>query len=617
MSEVKGGLTARCFLILTFLAFITSSINIWANISIGTTLLSSYALIVIAAQLSRFFGSPFTVQELSTLLVGMGAIQFNYGISRIFNAYFAQSPILSTFGIEKLPYWSAILPESGFYISRSFWHPVVRKIFLKLDDLLLPSLQMIAGLSLGILNKIIYVDEEKLPYPGVQVQAELCSTLAEGERLRMFIFNISFFTAFLYGVFIYILPSILPTFRAVQSLWFDLSYWLQLFLPGACLGVSVHLPLLLPGLYLPPIVIFSQLIGSIAVWIFGNWYIVTNGITEFSKIYSLGMPISHIYRWAYMYVWMMPMIGLAIFIGLSSLRPSIVARAFSTLRRSRASSIEARVFSIWLVIIPFACIVLSNLLSIWYWAPDYPMFPWLPAAFTIVISLAQSLLIGLANGTGVNVRIPENLDKLMLVATGYQGINGWLVSPVVISPSFGGYVDSNFKLSQLTRSSFTDYLKVFFLIGPVSVIFSILITQVLWGMAPIPSEEYPWSSVEWPRRVVERAIWITRPPGVFRLDWMIYGILLGAAIYMPLYLLHLPANRILVSLFAGMGTLPPMAISMVIGYCIRLILQRLIGKERFRNYRYTIVAGLAAGTGFSSAIGVSCLLIIRSVTMHI
>jgi len=570
MSEIKGGFTLRSFLILVFLAFIVCSINTWTDISIGVSLLSSYALIVIAAQLSRFFGSPLTAQELSTLLVGLGAIQFNYGISRIFEAYLNQNHILTSFGIEKLPYWVSILPETGFYASRSFWHPVSRTIFLRLDNLLLPGLQAIAGLSLGILNKIIYVDQEKLPYPQVQVDAELCLTLSEGERTKISIFNLSFLVAFLYGVFIYILPSIAPAFRGIQSLWFDLSSWVQTFFPGACFGVSAHLPLLLPGLYLPPIVIFSQFIGSMAVWVFGNWYVVTNGLTEFSKIYSFGMPISHIYRWAYMYVWLMPMMGLGIFIGLSSLRPSILSRVYSSLGR-KGAGIEGKIFSIWLVVIPFACVILSNLLVIWYRAPDYPLFPWLPAAFSIIVSLSQSLLLGLANGTGVSVRIPENIDKLILVATGYQGTNGWLLSPVIISPSFGGYVDSNYKLSQLTRSSFVDYLIMYFVIGPISIVFSLLITQVLWSISPIPSEDYPWSAVDWPRRVVERIMWITRPPGVFRLDWMMYGVLLGAAIYIPLYFLHLPASRILVSLYAGMSMLPPMAVNMLIGYFIRLL----------------------------------------------
>ena len=472
----------------------------------------------------------------------------------------------------------------------------------------------LAGLSLGILNKILYVDQERLPYPGVQVNAALCSTIAEREESRFFAFSVSLIIAFLYGVFMYIFPVLL-NFRIIPSLWFDLSPWIQQFLPGACFGVATNLPALLPGLYLPATVIVSQLVGSIAVWVFGNWYVVTHGITEYSRMYTPGMPIYYIYMFAFQYVWMMPIIGFGIFVGLSSLKPNAVRRAFSTLMESRKADrlgVE-RIFSIWLVVIPFAVVVLSNLLSIWYWAPDYPLFPWLPAAFSIILSLAYSLLIGRAMGTGISMGFPENLDKLALVATNYEGVNGWFLSPVIITPSFGGDVASNFKLSQFTQSSFTGFLKLFFVVGPISIAFSIIFTQVLWNVAPIPSTAYPWSAVEWPRSVMYRAIWITRPPGVFRLDWIMYSALLGLGLYVPMSLLHLPAPTILISLLLGMSTLPPIVMNMLIGYLIRRILGRTLGKETYDKYKFTIVAGISAGTGLAVTIGISGFLIMRSI----
>lgn len=614
--EVKSGLTWRSFLIMLFIILIVTPINIWTDISIGAGVMSSLAILIIATEMARFLGAPLTTQEVATLLVGIGGLNYSYGLSQIQSAYFSQSSILQLFGIKYVPYWVAPLPESGFYLSRSFWHPVLRGIWLRLDNLLLPSMTALAGLSLGILNKILYVDLENLPYPGVQVNASLCTTITEREESRLIFFSFSFILAFMYGVFMYIFPQVF-NIRVIPSLWFDLSPSIQAILPGACFGIATNLPAILPGLYLSPIVIFSQIIGSILIWVFGNWYVVTNGLTQFSKIYTPGMPLFYIYLFSYQYVWMMPLIGFGIFTGLSTLRPSAVKKAFSTLTRSakiQEFGVE-RIFSIWMVIIPFSILIISNLLVIWYWAPDYPFFPWLPAAYSVIISLAQSLLIGRAVGTGISISIPGNIDKLILVATNYQGTNAWFLSPVVVSPSFGGEVSSNFKLAQLTRSSFIGFLVMFFITTPISIAFSIIFTQMFWNIAPIPSSVYPWSAIEWPREVIYRAMWITRPRGVFQLDWLLYGLLASGCLFSVLYVLHLPAHTIIVSLLSGMGTLPPTAMGSLVGYIMRLALQRFLGKDVYEKHKYVIVAGISAGTGLAVTVGISCFLIMRNISL--
>lgn len=620
MSEEKtpsrSGFTWRVFAIIIFAAFIVIPVNMWVDISIGGAGLSDFAVLMIAAELARLFGSPLTTQELATLLVGFGALKINYGISRIQSAYFSQSPLLIRYGLQgEIPYWTATLPESGFFTSRSIWHPILRGTWLRLDNMILPGLEAFGGLSLGIINKIIYVDQEKLPFPHVQIDAAFCSTVAEREQSRLRVFSVSLIIAFTYGVLVYIIPNLF-NISLIPPLYVDLSPWIQTILPGACFGIATNLPTLLPGLFLPSTVILCQFIGCIAIWVFGNWYVVTHGLTEFSKIYVPGMSMRNIFLWAYQYVWMMPTIGLSMFVGFVGLRPSTLRQVASTLRKGmKSTKMEERVFSTWLFAIPLACVILSNLLHIWYRAPDYPFFPWLPASYSIVISLANSLLIDRAAGTGVNVDLPPNLDNIILVSLNYNGFNGWLVSPVRISPGFGGNVARHFKLAQLTKSSFTSFLAFFFIVGPISVVFALLFTQVLWSIAPIPSPAYPQSNIAWPRGVMNRAAWIARPSGIFKLDWIAYSALAGLALYVPLSLLRLPAATILISGLAGMGMLPSTAVNLLLGYFVRLVLERIVGKETYRNYRFSMVAGISAGTGVAALIGVNGLLIMKSIIL--
>jgi len=126
---------------------------------------------------------------------------------------------------------------------------------------------------------------------------------------------------------------------------------------------------------------------------------------------------------------------------------------------------------------------------------------------------------------------------------------------------------------------------------------------------------YEQSMVEWPRGVMNRAVWITRPEGIFELDRMMYGALAGLGLYVLLSLLRLPAATILISLLVGINRLPPMVMNMFIGFLLRLVLERIVGKETYRNYRFSMVAGLSAGTGIAALIGINGLLIMKSIVL--
>jgi len=631
MSEnvLKSGLTWRSLLIMLCTMIVFVPVSIWLNLSIGTEFAVqayTYSILLIAIELAYFSGNPLTKQEVATVFVGVSGINWAVGINMIQQAYFSQSRVLDIFGLKGcIPYWVSPLPEAGFYASRSFFHPQAIAQWFGLLGFLamfLPSLAMFAGLSLGILNKVLYVDEEKLEYPGVKVQAEFCETLTIREPTRLNLFCIFFLVSFGYSLFVYTFPTIGSALgieiSLIPQLWVDWSSEIQEFLPGAIFGIATDFVTLTPAFYLPFYVILCQVIGSLAVWVLGNAAVINLGLTEFSKIYFHGMKMIDVALYANLYVWMLPIIGLGIVVGFSNLRPSIVRRAFSSLRkggRAGATGIE-RFFSIWLIVIPMAIAILSNLLYIWYRAPDYPMWPWLPAIYSILLSIPMALLSGRAAGTGINITIPQNLDRIMLLATGYKGFNAWFAGPVIFTPTFfGGPLDVNFKLSQLTESTFTSFMKMIVIVYPISTLVALVFTQLFWSLAQIPSSAYPYSTLAWPRAVMENAAWITRPREIFHLEWILYGALTGLAMYVPLSLLcgGGTAITIMTSILAGMTMLPPFAMNLVIGYVVRRVFELLMGKDMFDKYKFTIVAGISSGSGLAVAIGISSLLIAKSI----
>jgi len=618
--EIRSGCTLRSFFIILYAILVFTPVSIWLSISVGVTGGLTYymfAILMIAIELSRFYGKPLTKQEVATIMVALSGLSWGAGIEVIKNAYFSSSNVLDFFNLRgKIPFWLAPPPESSFYISRSFFHPwYINNLLIprNLLAMLVPGAATFAGLSLGILNKILFVDVEKLPYPGVQVQAEFCETLTEREPARLSVFSIAFAAAFLYSVFVYTFPNI-TGIKIVPMLWIDMSPEIQRFLPGACFGIATDPITLTPAFYLPLYVILCQLIGSISLWVFGNWYVVSRGLTEFSKIYIPKMEVQHIYLWSNLYVWMMPLTGFSIVAGLLNFRPDVIRRAIFSLKKKMSTVGGERLFSIWLIIVPFTGMIIISLITIWYWAPDYPMWPWFPLLYSVSISISGALLAGRAAGTGISATIPEGLDRIILVAANYQGFNAWFVRPAIVGYSFGGPVDQNFKLAQLTESSFTGFLKLFFLVWPLSTVVSLIFTQIFWSLAQIPSEYYPWSATIWPMDVIKEAVWVTKPPEIFHLDWMIMGGGICLVIFTILSLLHLPANTIIVSLVSGMNMLPPFAMNLLIGYFVRLALERIMGKETFNKYKFTLMAGIVSGSGLSIALGVGFMLIIKSIS---
>jgi len=605
-----SGFTWRTFLIMLYIIFVITPSVIYASLAFGglSATYLAYGLLLVAIEIARLSGNPLTIQEVATILVGTNSLNAEYAIGIIRNAYASQSPVLKIFGLEdKLPYWAGYpLPEAGFYTSRSFFHPQFLPNWFSILGFLMPSVGTIAGFSLGVLNKVLFVDEEKLPYPGVQVNVELCATLTKRDPSKMGVFSIVAGLAFIYTLLSIILPG-------GFVLWLDLSQSIQRFLPGAIFGIATALPVMLPAFYLPLYVIVSMVIGSIGIWVIGNWWVVSHGLTEFSKMYYFGMKIEDIMTWSRLYVWMMPMIGFSLFVGFSNLRPRIVKEAYRILRRAgrAGSTASERLFSIWLVIIPFTIVLLGNLLNIWYWAPDYPMWPWYPMLYTILLSIPSSLLAGRAAGIGISASIPTGqLDRIVLAAVDYKGLNAWFVPPTIVTEaSFGGPVASNWVLAERTNSTFTGFLKTFFVVYPISTIASIVFTQMFWNVAEIPSGMYPYSSYFWPMDLMSDFVWFTRKAEMFRFDWMIMGAIVGLVIYIVLSFLRLPAPGIMVALAAGMSSPPPFVMNILFGYFIRLIIEKMIGKSTFDNYKFTTIAAINAGTGLAIALETAITLI--------
>jgi len=333
--EHRSGLTKRSAFVLLYMMTIFIPINMFMSLKVGGAPAGFLiAAILVAAEISRIFGKPFTAQEITVITVALGSLTAyaGMGMEMIFRAYWAQSSLLRVFGLYgKLPNWYFPPPESGVFKLRTFLHPAwMLPIGYSLFGILLAIL---GNWSIGMLNKRLYVDIENLEYPAEQVNAALVRTISEREK-KLHLFYSTLLAAFLYGLLQFTLPGIGQAFgyslNIIPIPWIDLSRYVQMFLPGAGFGIATNVGSLVVGLILPFKYVLAMFIGSVFNMVIGNALAVAFQISKFSEIYVYGMPIQQIRLWSELYLWLSPMIGVGIAIGIIPILryPRVFVNAF-------------------------------------------------------------------------------------------------------------------------------------------------------------------------------------------------------------------------------------------------------------------------------------------------
>jgi hypothetical protein len=129
----------------------------------------------------------------------------------------------------------------------------------------------IAEMSMAILTSIMFIEVERLPYPFAPMDAAVAITLSERSEDKLKIFSLSALFAFLYSFILYGLPALgIAVFIPVP--WVDFTRYTQYILPGALLGICTDIMPYAFGFLIPFHVVIYILIGSLAVWVFGNYF---------------------------------------------------------------------------------------------------------------------------------------------------------------------------------------------------------------------------------------------------------------------------------------------------------------------------------------------------------
>lgn len=275
-------------------------------------------------------------------------------------------------------------------------------------------------------------------------------------------------------------------------------------------------------------------------------------------------------------------------------------------------------FNFWIAI---GIYVFSTLSYIGFCLWLVPAFPWIfflcyGFVYTPIISYITARMEGIA---GQFVSLPLVREASFIAGAkffGYQGIEIWY-APIPIHNYGKATVD--FREIELTGTSIRGIIKSEIVVFPVVMIASLLFSQFIWRLAPIPSSQYPYAQQMWHLQALNTLLMQTSTlegnslfyqalNGVYVLS----GLGLGLISYAILAFLGLPV-LLVYGVVRGLGQSAPHGLILEI---IGALLGRYFFLRRYgamwRQYAPVLLAGFSCGMGLTGMFAMGCTLILKS-----
>jgi hypothetical protein len=612
------GLTWRSLLALGYIVFVFQPGLAYLHLITGSLPLMGaiqWATILLFIEVCSITGSPMSMSEAIIIYLGAGQTMKYWwflapelgALSHpgwIYEAYFKYSPYATAFGISnQIPAFYS--PSYETFIARSFFSPEWTPILMNTIAFYIAA--MFGDICLTVIAYILYVRVENLPFPTASPVVQATETLIQRDWKRLgFLAATSSFAA-VYGLVLYVLPLLGrvlwgTSMSFIPIPWVDLNIYVQRVLRGSSFGIATDLAIFTFGFILPFKVPLGMLIGSLGIYLFGNYILVENNITEFAVRYRYGLEIQAAWQQSVLYAWAMPIIGLGIAVGVMPLilHPNLIIRTFGTLKRLKTESPLG--ISMWWLVLLFIAGTVGLSIYDWWLAPDISILVLI--FLNIIWPFASMIIVARAQALGVTLNVPY-VREMTFKATGYSGINAWFVPLYSPSP-----VAESFKICEMTKTKLTDYILAQYIIFPIALIFGFFFMQSFWSLAPIPSSVYPGVQYTWPVLATFQGLFISPQGGeYFVAPRILYGFLGGAVMYAIGD--RLGFSSTVIGIASGTMSPPPNAVSTFIGAVIAQIIARKMGKDWWNRYRGIMFAGVLLGEGLIVVVGCAIAIISR------
>jgi len=613
-----------------FIGFLMMPGSMYLQLVIGTGIgpAARWVTIILFAEIAKRAYTELKQQEIFLLYYMAGAAMASPFHGLLWNQYLVQSDAAKMLGLtELIPRWVAPASDSDSLAARTFFHrdwlvPILLLIGAQI-------IQRIDHFGLGYALYRLTSDVEKLPFPMAPVGALGTMALAESTEDRQTgwkwrVFSIGGMIGLAFGAIYVLFPVVSGLiFTEPVSLlpipWADFTRNTEGWLPAVATGIQFDLGLVFTGMVLPFWAVIGGLVGF-AITIVANPILYTHGIlhrwhpgmgtveTLFANNFDfymsfgigLGLAIGVIGLWQ---------------VGKSLYRGGVKGSAYKALFSTNKARGD---INFWVSI---GIYVFSTLCYIGLCLFLVPQFPWLffvlyGFIYTPVISYITARMEGIA---GQFVSLPLVREASFIAGAkffGYQGIEIWY-APIPIHNYGKATVD--FREIELTGTSLRGIIKAEIVVFPVVMVASLLFSQFIWQLAPLPSASYPYAQELWHLQALNTLLMQTSTLEGNSLffqalnGWYVSaGLGLGLVTYLFLMIFGLPV-LLVYGIVRGLGqSVPHGLILEVVGALLgRFYFLKRYGK-RWRQYAPVLLAGFSCGMGLAGMFAMGATLILKS-----
>ncbi len=615
-----------------FIGFLMMPGSMYLGLVIGTGIgpAARWVTIILFAEVAKRAYTKLSQQEVFVLYYMAGAAMASPFSGLLWNQYLVQSEAAQMLGLaQHIPTWVAPQPGSDSLVDRTFLH----------RDWLVPILLMVGfeiisavdHFGLGYALYRLTSDVEKLPFPMAPVAALGNMALAESTQKgeggwKWRVFSIGGMMGLAFGALYVLLPAasgvvLSEPIRLIPIPWIELTDVTEDFLPAVATGIQLDLGLLFIGMVLPFWAVIGGGIGFL-ITLVANPILHEHGIlhrwhkgmgtvdTVFANNFDFYMSFG---------------IGLGLAIAVVG-----IVHVFRSFRKSDLGPFRERFqalfkpppgrgdFSIWLAI---GLYIVSTLAYVALCSYLVPGFPWIfliayGFIYTPVISYISARMEGIA---GQFVSLPMVREASFIAASkffGYVGIGIWY-APIPFHNY--GKATQRWREIELTGTSFRSIIKAEILVVPVVLVASLLFSQYIWRLAPIPSSQYPYAQELWHLQALNtlllQSATLEGDSPFFQalnVDYMALGLGLGVVTYCGLAALNLPI-MLIYGVTRGLGQSTPHGIFLEI---IGAFLGRYLFLKKYgvawRQYAPVLLAGFSCGMGLMGMLAMGFTLIMRS-----
>jgi hypothetical protein len=613
-----------------FIGFLMMPGSMYLQLVIGTGIgpAARWVTIILFAEIAKRSYTELKQQEIFLLYYMAGAALASPFQGLLWNQYLVQSDAARMLGLtEYIPTWVAPNLDSDSLVKRTFFH----------RDWLIPILLLIGSqviqrvdrFGLGYALYRITSDVEKLPFPMAPVGALGTMALAEStedkqKSWKWRIFSIGGVIGLAFGGIYVLLPTVsgllfTEPVRLIPIPWIELTRHTEEALPAVATGIQLDLGLIFIGMVLPFWAVIGGLIGLIITFI-ANPILYKHGILH---RWHLGMEtVDTVFANNFDFYMSFGIgLGLAVaFIGVwtvvRSFNKSGVERG--TLRDLFHPPAGRGDINFWLSIGIYVCSTIAYVVLCVWLVPNFPWIFFLGYGFvyTPIISYITARMEGIA---GQFVSLPLVREASFIAGArffGYQGIEIWY-APIPIHNY--GEATVGFREIELTGTSLRGIIKAEIVVFPVVMISSLLFSQFIWRLAPIPSANYPYAQELWHLQALNTLLMQTSTLEgnslffqALRASYVIAGLGFGVVIYGILSIFGLPV-LLIYGVVRGLGQSTPhgMILEVVGAFLGRFIFLKRYG-AMWRQYAPVLLAGFSCGMGLTGMFAMGFALILKS-----